>query len=793
MDPMQKVTPGQPVKIQAETWNQVIDSARDHTRRVSSHGGPPTVDTSGSQYVTIKNNSGGTVNRFGILAITSPIVDPTGSVSEFQAKVNFVGEEPSDSATECIAILQEPLKDQQIGKAIIFGVAVVRVNMLDAAHRYATLTPGQPGYLTSTASANAPAKIFWVESSTGEKWAYIELSQKAPCGTTSTTTTAQPCSGYCTWSWNNSTKVWTNTGSSCLNCVCIPPAYCGSRDCEITRTWCSQSGGPATPPCAGTTSTTTSTTTATPGDCAGSCRWRKHPNGNWVRIEGDCQPASISGGQLSWCACASPDSSQGGDCEETHTPCVRYTQSIYCEGNCQWFFDPDGNDWVLIAGGCRSNHPSNAAQCRCPKPSYPAAPCSVTSTQCYSPDVTVSTTTPTPTACTGSCWWLWNGTAWVFDRTNCPSYCACAAKPPYSGISTCETAMTGCDVTTSTTTSTTTTCAPTTTTTPPSCGYCRWEWIPTGEATGFWQLTNNYCTSVIDCACNPPENDGDTGCNRIAFSSCVEQCSTTTCAPYEWEPAEDSCGTCVYRAVQVHGETCPTWEWQLFAGTCWNGCSCDTPPECVPTPVNGQTVFATVNCVNPTTTTSTSTSTTTEPPCTTSTTTTASPPPCGTCQWTWNGFAWVRTLYSCTSGCGCETLPLWVERPCFGETVLTHCGTSDCTTTTTTTASPPTCGQCAWTWVPPFGWAVYPGYGCEGDCTCSPPSGSGDCLDEFRLTHCTSTTTTTTAAPCGLCHWYWTGTDWVSNPTDCTGGCICDTAPGSPGSYVGEIQDLPCV
>ena len=90
MDPMQKVTPGQPVKIQAETWNQVIDSARDHTRRVSSHGGPPTVDTSGSQYVTIKNNSGGTVNRFGILAITSPIVDPTGSVSEFQAKVNFV-------------------------------------------------------------------------------------------------------------------------------------------------------------------------------------------------------------------------------------------------------------------------------------------------------------------------------------------------------------------------------------------------------------------------------------------------------------------------------------------------------------------------------------------------------------------------------------------------------------------------------------------------------------------------------------------------------------------------------
>jgi len=49
------------------------------------------------------------------------------------------------------------------------------------------------------------------------------------------------------------------------------------------------------------------------------------------------------------------------------------------------------------------------------------------------------------------------------------------------------------------------------------------------------------------------------------------------------------------------------------------------------------------------------------------------------------------------------------------------------------------------------------------------------------------------SGPCtGTCYWWWNGTAWTSQGSDCTDACGACTPPSTPGSVFGDTQRIPC-
>ena len=54
--------------------------------------------------------------------------------------------------------------------------------------------------------------------------------------------------------------------------------------------------------------------------------------------------------------------------------------------------------------------------------------------------------------------------------------------------------------------------------------------------------------------------------------------------------------------------------------------------------------------------------------------------------------------------------------------------------------------------------------------------------------------TSSGSAPCtGTCYWWWNGTAWTSQGSDCTDACAGCTPPTTPGTVFGQTQRIPCV
>ena len=204
---------------------------------------------------------------------------------------------------------------------------------------------------------------------------------------TTTTTTVPPCTGLCTWTWNNTTRLWTLTCSGCTGkCVCQQPQLCGDTTGQTTRTYCAKGDVPG--PCCGTTTTstsgpptttttgppTTTTTTPPPPGCTG-CTWKYFAaGGGWGLVKQDC---------LGCCGCL-PVATAGADCDTTVTACVRcpptttFAPQPTCYGTCGWSWN--GSDWVQVSNTCRGTNPL----CVCDKPSIAGDACGGSaSTYCY--------------------------------------------------------------------------------------------------------------------------------------------------------------------------------------------------------------------------------------------------------------------------------------------------------------------------------------------------------------------------------------------------------------------------
>lgn len=201
----QKVSPGDPLEIQSETWNALVDvamQARGGGGRTGSAYGPAARSTT---LVRVKNGTGSAIPRYRAVGVTGLVVVPPASpsgqsgadaVSEFlRDPVMVVGLPVASDAGRWLVLL-EPLEAGQVGVAVAEGVTPCRVNVAAGAMRVDVVAGSS---LPSV--SNAGYEILWLASGTGERWAMVRVGGSAETFTARITGSTRDGSN---WRWTYS-------------------------------------------------------------------------------------------------------------------------------------------------------------------------------------------------------------------------------------------------------------------------------------------------------------------------------------------------------------------------------------------------------------------------------------------------------------------------------------------------------------------------------------------------------------------------------------------------------------
>jgi hypothetical protein len=179
-DNFKKVQTGQPLKIPAATFNSFIDAAEDFRARQQSREQESKQSFKQTGIVRVKNESGEDRQRFDILGVDRPIFTPTDNLDSFRNEVALVGVLPDkDEHAGRFVVLLEPLRENQIGLAVVSGVCAVHVDVNEEADTFAEVNDGDASQLRSAGSGSAT--ILWKEPGTGAgKWAVVRLGAVKP-------------------------------------------------------------------------------------------------------------------------------------------------------------------------------------------------------------------------------------------------------------------------------------------------------------------------------------------------------------------------------------------------------------------------------------------------------------------------------------------------------------------------------------------------------------------------------------------------------------------------------------
>jgi len=124
---MKKVSPGQPLRIPAATFNTMIDAAMDFQRRSLNRGSSVVPPDTKNGIILVRNQSGADRNRFDVLGLSTVVVTPTENAQEFASRWALNAVLPAATHTGKFAVLQEPIKSGAFGTALILGVTPVNV------------------------------------------------------------------------------------------------------------------------------------------------------------------------------------------------------------------------------------------------------------------------------------------------------------------------------------------------------------------------------------------------------------------------------------------------------------------------------------------------------------------------------------------------------------------------------------------------------------------------------------------------------------------------------------------
>jgi hypothetical protein len=170
-DPFRRVAPGERLTIHAAAWNRTMDVVSPR----ADFGGAQAADALLNFRVAVRNDTTGLADIYSVLKIGNAIISPTGGAGgQFSAVPVFIGTEPDEDTGAGFCVLAAPCATGAYAMGAVAGVTPVKLNVIDADHRYAKAKDGDITELQTAVAG--PAFILWKESGTGGgKWGYVRL------------------------------------------------------------------------------------------------------------------------------------------------------------------------------------------------------------------------------------------------------------------------------------------------------------------------------------------------------------------------------------------------------------------------------------------------------------------------------------------------------------------------------------------------------------------------------------------------------------------------------------------
>lgn len=175
---------GQKASRSAAVENAIRAAAEDFA--TGSGGASHNIDLQPrpTDIIKIKNTSGEAQDRFAVLGLDCPIIDPTDNLTEFKRQVTFKGVTPVAGTHEGRwAILLAPLGVNKIGPAQVSGAAPTQLTYTssgDAWEGFAEIADGETTLEHSATTGSA--RILWAEASGITRWGVVRIGEGAGGG-----------------------------------------------------------------------------------------------------------------------------------------------------------------------------------------------------------------------------------------------------------------------------------------------------------------------------------------------------------------------------------------------------------------------------------------------------------------------------------------------------------------------------------------------------------------------------------------------------------------------------------
>jgi hypothetical protein len=127
----------------------------------------------------VRNKSGADQDQFAVLGLADTVIEPSDNEQEFRSRIAFDVKKPDAVDTSHAdhemkyVILQEPIKNNTLGLAMVHGTTPVKLDVEYEEDDYASFKENETGLLVT--GYVGTARILWKEPGTGEKWAIVQF------------------------------------------------------------------------------------------------------------------------------------------------------------------------------------------------------------------------------------------------------------------------------------------------------------------------------------------------------------------------------------------------------------------------------------------------------------------------------------------------------------------------------------------------------------------------------------------------------------------------------------------
>ena len=176
--PIEKVQPGQPMRIPASTYNAMVEAAQDFQGKLRGIGSDPLKSSRYEGTVRVRNSTATAFDRFGVVGLGEMVISHEDNAQSFYSRPTFEAEAPLRSDVlnygkhvAKMAVVQEPIRSGAIGWAKVAGLTPVQVNIVNNYDDIAIVQSGNTTSLKSWTSGESGASILWHKAGeTGVQW-----------------------------------------------------------------------------------------------------------------------------------------------------------------------------------------------------------------------------------------------------------------------------------------------------------------------------------------------------------------------------------------------------------------------------------------------------------------------------------------------------------------------------------------------------------------------------------------------------------------------------------------------